>query len=114
MLINKKTISELDRIIESNTLAFNSLKSNFERSFNILNYSTNPQAILDELGKDATLLFQASGNTIAFLKSIDPSYVPPPTRGTYEFNKDGTVTWTKPEPIINVTPEKTNDTTKTN
>ncbi len=106
MLINneKRQPTELDKIVDNNTIIFNTLKSGFERSFAILNFSQNPQNILDLLGNKAIDLFTMAQKTVEFLQFVDPSYSPPVSRYTYTFNEDGTVTWDKPEPVEPPTP----------
>lgn len=85
-----------DRIISENTNSYRVLKSGLERSFNLLNQADNIQAMLDDFGTDAVMLFQASAATIQLLQFINPDYVAPTTTNTYTFNGDGTVTLNPP------------------
>ena len=89
-------LSEKDLMVLANKSAYEMLVMYFERSFNILNKSNNPQAVLDEWGTNAVKLFQASQTTVQYIQSINPAYVPPTTTNTYTFNADGTVTLNKP------------------
>jgi hypothetical protein len=83
------------QMVNINTQAYNQLRMNFENIFRLLNTATDIQAVLDDWGTDGVALFQASAATIAYLQSINPSYVPPTTKNTYTFNNDGTVTLNK-------------------
>ena len=98
MLINTNYTAPTvkQQMINMNTEAYTQLKMSFERTFNFLNNAKDIQSVLNDWGTDAVSLFQASQNTIAYLQSINPDYVPPKTTNSYTFNPDGSVTLNAP------------------